>query len=152
MDKERASHLPDTINFIAGDVTQPEALAYALTGKDAVIACLPYHLILPVADAAHKAGLHYFDPTEDVATTEAIRKLAHTAKDVMIPQNGLAPGFIAILGAHLARQFDAGTLRHIKMRSDSSAMRATGHWKAWYMSTSPRVMSSCTANARRCKP
>lgn len=116
MDRERASHIPDTINFIAGDVTQPETLASALAGKDAVIACLPYHLILPVADAAHKAGLHYFDPTEDVASTEATRKLAHTAQGVMISQNGLAPGFIAILGAHLARQFDTGTLRHIKMR------------------------------------
>lgn len=116
MDRERPLYLPETVDFIQGDVTHPAALAHALIGKDAVIACLPYHLILPVAEAAHQAGIHYFDPTEDVTTTAAIRTLAQTAAGVMIPQNGLAPGFIGILGAHLAQQFDPGTLRHIKMR------------------------------------
>jgi saccharopine dehydrogenase (NAD+, L-lysine-forming) len=116
MDRQKARHIPETIDFITGDMTQPDVLAHALVGKDAVIACLPYHIILPVAQAAHHAGIHYFDPTEDVASTVAIRTLAHTAQGVMIPQNGLAPGFIGILGAHLARQFDPGTLRHIKMR------------------------------------
>lgn len=116
MDRELGPHVPETIDLITGDVTHPDTLARALRDRDAVIACLPYPLILTVAQLAHRAGLHYFDPTEDVATTQAIRRLAQSAKGVMIPQNGLAPGFIAILGAHLAHQFDVGTLRHIKMR------------------------------------
>ncbi|MCZ6874383.1 MAG: saccharopine dehydrogenase NADP-binding domain-containing protein [bacterium] len=116
MDRENGHHVPQTIDLIIGDVTHPDTLAGALQGKDAVIACLPYPLILTVAQLAHRAGLHYFDPTEDIKTTQAIRLLACDAKGVMIPQNGLAPGFIGILGAHLAYQFDVGTLRHIKMR------------------------------------
>ena len=60
------------------------------------------------------AGLHYFDLTEDVATTQAIRTFAGSATAAMIPQNGLAPGFIGMLGASLIQQFDAGTLRQVQ--------------------------------------
>jgi saccharopine dehydrogenase (NAD+, L-lysine-forming) len=84
-------------------------------GCDAATACLPYPLILPVARAAHAMGMHYFDPTEDVETTAAIRELSQTAVGVTIPQNGLAPGFIGIQAAYLASQFDVGSVRHIKM-------------------------------------
>jgi len=76
----------------------------------------PIHLIRGVAEVAHAAGLHYFDLTEDVATTQAIRTLAASAGGVMIPQNGLAPGFIGMLGASLIQQFDPGTLRQVKLR------------------------------------
>jgi saccharopine dehydrogenase (NAD+, L-lysine-forming) len=116
VDREVPATLPETIEFIPADVTQPGALDRILTGRDAVIACLPYHLILPVARAAHAAGVHYFDPTEDVNTMQSIRELAVASTAVMIPQNGLAPGFIGILGSYLAQQFDVGTLRHIKLR------------------------------------
>ena len=42
-------------------------------GFDAILSCLPYHLNVGVAAAAHRLGLHYFDLTEDVPTTKAIR-------------------------------------------------------------------------------
>ena len=116
VDREAPPELADAVAFHAADVTNPSELHQVLTDRDAVVACLPYHLILPIATAAHAAGLHYFDPTEDVDTMQAIRSLANSATAVLIPQNGLAPGFIGILGAHLAKQFDVGTLRHIKMR------------------------------------
>ncbi|MBT8441043.1 MAG: L-lysine dehydrogenase, partial [Gammaproteobacteria bacterium] len=48
--------------------------------------------------------------------TKAVRQLAATSRRVMIPQNGLAPGFIGILGAAVARRFDADGLRHIRLR------------------------------------
>jgi saccharopine dehydrogenase (NAD+, L-lysine-forming) len=118
IDKVAPTALPanHNIEFRVTDVTDAAALAHTLIGCDAAIACLPYSLILPVARAAHAAGIHYFDPTEDVETTEVIRELSQTAAGVMIPQNGLAPGFIGILAAHLASQFDVGSLRHIKLR------------------------------------
>ena len=96
------------------DITSSKALTSALKGQDAVVSCLPYHLNLPVAKAAHRAGIHYFDLTEDVPTTEAIRKLAKTAKGVMAPQCGLAPGFIGIVGASLTKEFES--LRSIELR------------------------------------
>ena len=116
VDKIRPAYLPEHIDVQTVDVTDKKALAVLLKNHNAVISCLPYHLTLEVAEAVHKAGIHYFDPTEDVATTEAIRKMAQGAKAVMIPQNGLAPGFIGILGANIVRQFDKEGLRHIKLR------------------------------------
>ncbi len=116
IDRAKTANTPAKIKFIPGDVKDKDFLAETMKGQNAVISCLPYFLTLDAAKAAHKAGIHYFDPTEDIKTTEAIRKMAKTAKKVMIPQCGLAPGFIGILGAHIAKKFDQGTLRHIKLR------------------------------------
>ena len=107
---------PDGIEQLTGDVTDQDVVRSALSGQDAVISCLPYHWTLAAAQAAHALGLHYFDPTEDVRTTKEIRKMAATASHVMIPQNGLAPGFIGILGSELASRFDNEGLRHIRLR------------------------------------
>ena len=92
VDTVPAPYIPDSVDFIRADVTNPDVLASICRDQDAVIACLPYHLILGVAQVAHKVGVHYFDLTEDVATAHAVRLLAASAGAVMIPQNGLAPG------------------------------------------------------------
>lgn len=115
LDQEPNPALTPDIRQLQGDATDEQLLDELFPLHDAVISCLPFHLTLAIATAAHKAGIHYFDPTEDVATTQAILELAQTSKGLMIPQNGLAPGFIGILASHLAQQFD-GKLRHIKMR------------------------------------
>jgi saccharopine dehydrogenase-like NADP-dependent oxidoreductase len=116
VDLRESPDAPDGIEQLTGDVTDPATLKSALSGQDAVISCLPYQQTLIAAQAAHDLGLHYFDPTEDVRTTKEIRKMAPSASHVMIPQNGLAPGFIGILGSELARQFDEKGLRHIRLR------------------------------------
>lgn len=97
-----------------GDVGNTKALAAAVKNHDAVVSCLPYHLNLNVAKAAHAQKRHYFDLTEDVPTTEAIRKLSKTAKGLMAPQCGLAPGYIGIVGTDLTRNFD--TIRSVELR------------------------------------
>ena len=43
---------------------------------DAVISSLPYYCNVAVAEAARKAGVHYFDLTEDVEVTRAVRTIA----------------------------------------------------------------------------
>lgn len=58
------------------DVRDGVALRVALAGADAVVSCLPFHLNLGVAEAAHEVGVHYFDLTEDVPTTNRVRELA----------------------------------------------------------------------------
>ena len=105
----------------AADEKQVEKLC---ADVDAVLSCLPYHLNLGVATAAHRLGLHYFDLTEDVPTTKAILDLSKTAKAVMTPQCGLAPGFVAIVGAHLAEQFDH--VRSIRLRVGALPQHPTG--------------------------
>jgi saccharopine dehydrogenase-like NADP-dependent oxidoreductase len=108
----------------AVDVGDPVALAEALQGQQAVLSCLPYHLNIGVSTVAHGLGLHYFDLTEDVPTTRHIRKLAKTAKGLMAPQCGLAPGFIGIVGADLAAQFDH--VRALRLRVGALPQNPTG--------------------------
>jgi len=96
------------------DVTDPAQLRDAMQGCFAVLSAAPYHLTLKVAQAAREAGVHYLDLTEDVASTRAIRELASGASTAFIPQCGLAPGFISIVAADLARQFDS--LDSVRMR------------------------------------
>ncbi|MDA3613729.1 saccharopine dehydrogenase family protein [Polluticaenibacter yanchengensis] len=97
-----------------GAVSDSNFLKNALSGKDGVVSCLPYNLNLDVAKAAYELGIHYFDLTEDVPTTTAIREMAETSKGVMAPQCGLAPGFIGIVGADLYKRFTR--LRDVELR------------------------------------
>ena len=106
------------------DVSSAADLEQALAAGEAVISCLPYHLNAAVAATAHARGLHYFDLTEDVTVTQAVRELAATSKGVMAPQCGLAPGYIGIIGAHLAARFDS--LRAIKLRVGALPQNPTG--------------------------
>jgi len=96
------------------DVNDDDALREALGGCFAVLSAAPYHLTLKVAQAARELGVHYLDLTEDVASTRRIRELAAGATTAFIPQCGLAPGFISIVAADLARKFD--TLDSVRMR------------------------------------
>ena len=97
----------------------------ALFGEvDAILSCLPYHLNTAIAKEAHAAGIHYFDLTEDVPTTQAIIELSKTSKGLMAPQCGLAPGFIGIVGADLIEQFD--DCRSCKMRVGALPQNPTG--------------------------
>jgi saccharopine dehydrogenase-like NADP-dependent oxidoreductase len=97
------------------DVRDADALRAALAGSDAVVSCMPFHLNLGVAEAAHEVGVHYFDLTEDVPTTNRVRELAAKGGDlVYAPQCGLAPGLIGIIGADLTRHFDE--IRSIELK------------------------------------
>ena len=106
------------------DSGKPEDLAGMMQGFDAVVSCLPYRLNIGVASVASELGIHYFDLTEDVRTTKAIMQMSHTAGAVMAPQCGLAPGFIAIVGASLAEKFDR--IRSIRLRVGALPQHPTG--------------------------
>lgn len=106
------------------DVSDADALRRALAGSDAVLSCLPYHCNRRVAEVAHGLGMHYFDLTEDTATTEAIMAMAETATGLMAPQCGLAPGFVGIVAASQAESFDH--CRAIRMRVGALPQHPTG--------------------------
>jgi saccharopine dehydrogenase-like NADP-dependent oxidoreductase len=99
---------------VALDVTDGAALRQALHGCFAVLSAAPFHLTVRIAEAARDAGTHYLDLTEDVASTRRIRELAQGANTAFVPQCGLAPGFISIVAADLARGFDK--LDSVRMR------------------------------------
>ncbi len=106
------------------DVSDLAELDRAISGFDAVLSCLPYSFNIGVAKVAHGRGMHYFDLTEDVPTTKAIVNLSKTAKGLMAPQCGLAPGFVGIVGADLIAQFDE--CRSCRMRVGALPQHPSG--------------------------
>jgi len=89
-------------------------LVALLAQQQVVISACPYYLTPRIASAAKEAGVHYFDLTEDVESTRAVKRLAEGAATAFVPQCGLAPGFISIAAHSAARHFDS--LRDVKMR------------------------------------
>lgn len=110
---ERAT-LPRGVKTRVLNATSEKDLAAALSDCDAVISAAPYHVTSAIAKGAHKAGVHYLDLTEDVASTKLVKSLADTAKAALIPQCGLAPGFISIVGMDLAQRFEK--LHELRLR------------------------------------
>ncbi len=81
---------------------------------EAVISSLPYYCNIPIAQAAAKHNIHYFDLTEDVETTKAVLEASKNSSSAFVPQCGLAPGFISIIANHLMKNFPQ--LDTVKMR------------------------------------
>lgn len=96
------------------DVGDPDALAAMLEGRWAVIDAGPFDIGAGIATVAASAGVHYLNLTEDIASTRRVRELAAGARSALIPQCGLAPGFISIVAHDLAARFDE--LRDVRMR------------------------------------
>jgi len=116
----------DRLPFTAAsaDLATNAGIATVTKDSDAVLSCLPYHLNHRIAAAAHAQGLHYFDLTEDVPTTNAIRELSKTARALMAPQCGLAPGFVGIVGAAQVAAFDH--CRALRLRVGALPQNPTG--------------------------
>jgi saccharopine dehydrogenase-like NADP-dependent oxidoreductase len=89
------------------DASDQAAVRAALQGQHAVVCMLPYDLVAGIAELANEMGVHYFDVTEDVETTDRVKRIADEgrAKVALVPQCGLAPGYIAIAGYDVARRF-----------------------------------------------
>lgn len=133
-DRQHARHEPDDrlVTRTIVDVEDDASLAEALAGHDVVINALPFFLAARVAAAAHRAGVHCFDLTEDVAATTAIRALAVGSDCVLMPQSGLAPGVIGMLGAHLAERFEELYDLHLRVgalsRHATNSLRYNFTW------------------------
>lgn len=95
-------------------IDSAQALAGAVRGRYAVLNALPFHQAVSVAALCAECDTHYFDLTEDVRSTQAIQALAPHARSVLMPQCGLAPGFIGIVGNDLAQRYD--TLHALRLR------------------------------------
>jgi len=96
------------------DLADDHALRRLLEGQEAVISALPFYLNPAVARLAVDAGVHYFDLTEDIETTRAVRALAEGAESAVVPQCGLAPGFVSIAANDLSNRFER--LREVHLR------------------------------------
>lgn len=102
------------LQALALDVADAPALQAALQGRFAVLSAAPWQMTVRIAEAVRATGVHYFDLTEDVASTRRIRQLAEGAPQAFVPQCGLAPGFVTIAAAELVRGFER--LDSVRMR------------------------------------
>ncbi len=116
INQEALDRIPtyDNVEKKVADITSEDALIRLLDGKFAVLSALPFHLTSRVAVMAVNQHVHYLDLTEDVDCTNSVKKLADIADSALIPQCGLAPGFITIVANDLAKTFDS--LNNIHMR------------------------------------
>jgi saccharopine dehydrogenase-like NADP-dependent oxidoreductase len=119
--------------FVHVDVKKPAPLAAFVREVDAVVSAAPYFLNKTVASACARAGASYFDLTEDVETTAFIQKLAARAKSTFMPQCGLAPGAINIVGGSLASSLQ--DVRNCEMRVGALPLNASNQMK-YYLSWS----------------
>jgi saccharopine dehydrogenase-like NADP-dependent oxidoreductase len=122
-----AASLGKNISGSKIDLSDANQIKSFLAGSKAVISALPYWCNPGVAAAAKEVGAHYFDLTEDVATTKEVRALSKSGKAVFMPQCGIAPGFISIAAHDLSKQFDS--LISLKLRVGALPLFPTNQLK-----------------------
>jgi saccharopine dehydrogenase-like NADP-dependent oxidoreductase len=115
------------------DVTAPDELARFVQNCDAVVSAAPFYLNKVIAKGCACAGRSYFDLTEDVETTNFVRRLAEGQAATFMPQCGLAPGAINVIGSGLANSFK--TVRTLEMRVGALPLSA-GNQMKYYLSWS----------------
>jgi len=102
------------VSTLVLDVADQASLTAAMQDKFAALSACPFNVTKFVAIAAAANGVHYFDLTEDVACTKLVKEWAADATSALMPQCGLAPGFITIAAYELAKHFDK--LYNVHMR------------------------------------
>lgn len=90
------------------DSSNATELRKAMRGRQSALSALSFALNPGIARAALKSGLSYFDLTEDVETTRAVKEVARQAGpgQIFMPQCGLAPGFVSIAAHDLTLGFE----------------------------------------------
>jgi len=115
-DALKGTGVEDSVSLKLIDLDNSKSLEKLLGEHAAVVSACGFDVNPRIAQAAAKVGVSYFDLTEDVATSSLIKEISKTAKlgQLFVPQCGLAPGFIGILGSYMAKQFDS--LDTLKLR------------------------------------
>lgn len=115
------------------DVASPDDLEGFVAACDVIVCATPFYLNRIIAKACAQAGRSYFDLTEDVDTTAFVRRLAEGQTATFMPQCGLAPGAVNIIGSGLANSFK--TIRALEMRVGALPLSA-GNQMKYYLSWS----------------
>jgi saccharopine dehydrogenase-like NADP-dependent oxidoreductase len=104
----------DKLDFRSVDFNNKDEVTRLIDDKDAVVSAAPFYLNRLIAECCADAGVAYFDLTEDISTTDHIRKLAQHSPVVFMSQCGLAPGAINIIAGSYARLFS--DVRSLELR------------------------------------
>jgi saccharopine dehydrogenase-like NADP-dependent oxidoreductase len=120
-------------SFHLFDVNSEPHLAVFVEECEAIVSAAPYYLNKKISMTCARLRRSYFDLTEDVGTTRFVRDLAEGSAATFMPQCGLAPGAINIIGSGLAHSFK--TARSIEMRVGALPLSASNQMK-YYLSWS----------------
>jgi saccharopine dehydrogenase-like NADP-dependent oxidoreductase len=115
------------------DVNRRPQLDAFVKACDVIVSAAPYFLNQAIAAACARHRVAYFDLTEDVVTTNFIRELAKKSRVTFMPQCGLAPGAINIVGGSLASSLR--TVRQCELRVGALPLNASNQMK-YYLSWS----------------
>lgn len=116
------------------DAADEAALRAFARDHQALVSALPFVFNKAVARICAEERRSYFDFTEDTATTAFIRGIADPELGVVfMPQCGLAPGAINIIGASLIASLDS--VRSLEMRVGALPLSANNEMK-YYLSWS----------------
>lgn len=99
------------------DAENEQQLRQLMADRDSVISALAFSANPLVARIAVETSTSYFDLTEDVATTKAVRHWTDRCAPgrILMPQCGLAPGFISIVANHVMEQFESLDRVHMRV-------------------------------------
>lgn len=116
------------------DASNRAALQAVMKDRDSVISALSFRFNPLIAETAIGAGVNYFDLTEDIETTRKVHGIVErvSPESIVMPQCGLAPGFISIVANQLAGQFDKLDTVHMRVGAlpqfPSNAMKYNLTW------------------------
>jgi saccharopine dehydrogenase-like NADP-dependent oxidoreductase len=122
------------VTTVQVNATKRDDRQAVLKGRDSVISALSFRFNPLIAKTAVAAGVNYFDLTEDIETTRKVRAIVKSAapKSIVMPQCGLAPGFISIVANKLTQQFDKLDTVHMRVGAlpqfPSNAMKYNLTW------------------------
>lgn len=100
------------------DVADQDAVEKWLQPFDAVISAVPYRFNASLAQAAISSGTHFTDlgGNNDVVDQELAMDDAAKKADVrVVPDLGLAPGMVALLGSDLLQEVDGKKELHLRV-------------------------------------
>jgi saccharopine dehydrogenase-like NADP-dependent oxidoreductase len=115
------------------DVASRPALEAFVESCDVIVSAAPFYLNKAIASTCAGLDRSYFDLTEDVETTNFVRELSEGRRGTFMPQCGLAPGAINIIGSGLANSFKQ--TRSVEMRVGALPLSASNQMK-YYLSWS----------------
>jgi lysine 6-dehydrogenase len=102
-------HKGKRLKVVKLDARDARAVTTLMTGHDAVMSALPYHLNGDLARIAVEVGVHFSDlggNTEIVREQQKLDGAAREKKISIMPDCGLAPGMVNILAAEGIRRLD----------------------------------------------
>lgn len=123
LDLDRAESLTravgdDRVRPAALDVSDTDAVSRWLAPYDAVLSAVPYRYNVDLCRAAIRSGTSFTDlgGNNDAVDAElALDGEAREAKVLVVPDLGLAPGMVALLGADLVRSLSGSRSLHMRV-------------------------------------